>query len=136
MGQTDSEEATRSLEELRRRFEAWRSAGPKGRRIPAGLWQAATELAGDLGVNRVSRAVHLDYPKLKQRLVERGDVNKETSPARVGSTFVELAVDTVVQAPECFVEFKGVRGAFTMRLTGHRAADVVALAEALSRSGR
>ena len=97
---------------------------------------APPELAGDLGVNRVSRAVHLDYPKLKQRLVERGDVNKETSPARVGSTFVELAVDTVVQAPECFVEFKGVRGAFTMRLTGHRAADVVALAEALSRSGR
>ena len=42
-------------------------------------------------------------------------------------------MDTVTRIAECVVEFEGARGKFTLRLAGHNLADVVALAEALSR---
>jgi len=45
-------------------------------------------------------------------------------------------MDAVTRTSECVVEFEGARGKFTLRLAGHNPADVVALAEALSRPER
>ncbi|MBD3855651.1 MAG: hypothetical protein IFK92_03805 [Acidobacteria bacterium] len=138
MGQKISHPVAPVLEEAQRRFASWRSTGRKGRRIPEELWQAATLAAGELGVNPVSRAIGLDYMRLKRRVTGSDGVSPQTksSPTTAEPTFVELAMDTVTRIAECVVEFEGARGKFTLRLAGHNPADVAALAEALSRPER
>ncbi len=138
MGQKVSLPDTSVLEEVQRCFASWRSTGRKGRRIPEQLWQAATLAARELGVNPVSRAIGLDYTRLKRRVARSNGVSPQTksSPTTAGPTFVELAMDSVTRMAECVVEFEGVRGKFTLRLAGHDRADIVALAEVLSRPGR
>ena len=135
MGQKISHPVAPVLEEAQRRFASWRSTGRKGRRIPEELWQVATLAAKELGVNPVSRAIGLDYTRLKRRVARSDGASPQTksSPTTTGPTFVELAMDTVTRIAECVVEFEGARGKFTLRLAGHNPADVVALAEALSR---
>ncbi len=56
--------------------------------------------------------------------------NRELYPNRAG---IDLAMEAITRAPECVIEFEGMRGRFTMRLSGHNSADIAALAEALSR---
>jgi hypothetical protein len=124
------------LEELQRRFEAWRRTGRKGRRIPEALWGAATELARELGVHRVARALALDYTTLKGRVVGRVAAKAKASSSVVEPAFVELAVEAVARTPQSVVEFEGQCGKLTIRLTGHSPVDVVALVEALGRAGR
>ncbi len=138
MGQKVSHPVALVLEETQRRFASWRDTGRKGRRIPEDLWQAATLAARELGVNPVSRAIGLDYMRLKRRVTGNNGVGPQTktSPTTAEPTFVELAMDTVTRIAECVVEFEGARGKFTLRLAGHNPADVVALAEALSRPER
>ena len=138
MGQKVSHPVAPVLEEAQRRFASWRSTGRKGRRIPEELWQVATLAAKELGVNPVSRAIGLDYTRLKRRVARSDGVSPQTktSPTTIGPTFVELAMDTVTRIAECVVEFEGARGKFTLRLAGHNPADVVALAEVLSRPER
>ncbi len=133
MGQRVSHPVAPVLEEAQRRFTAWRSNGRKGQRIPEELWQLATAAAGELGVNPVSRAIGLDYVRLKRRLDRSDTRQSKTSPTVAGATFVEFPMNTVARTPECIIEFEGVRGKFTMRLSGHNPADIAALAEALSR---
>jgi hypothetical protein len=134
MGQIVSRPVAPVLEEAQRRFASWRSTGRKGRRIPEELWQAATLAGRELGVNPVSRAIGLDYMRLKRRVARSNGVSPQakTSPTADRPTFIELPMD-VARTPECVVEFEGMRGKFTLRLTGHQPADVAALAEALSR---
>ena len=145
MGQKLSRAAAPALEELQRRFDAWRSTGRKGRRIPEDLWASVTGLAQEYGVNRVARTLGLDYVSVKRRLVSSDYPQAKTastetgigraSPA-AGADFVELAVAPMARIPQCVVEFEGVRGKFTLRVGGYNAVDIVALAEALSRSER
>ena len=123
-----------ALEALQRQFDAWRSAGEKGRRIPEALWNSATELAREIGVNPVVRALHLDYTRLKRRVTGKVVSESQTSPTTPMPRFVELAVDAVSRRPECLVEFEGRSGRVTMRLADHDPAAIVALAEALSRA--
>ncbi len=137
MGQRASQPVSPVLEELQRRFATWRSTGRKGERIPEALWEAAAVVARELGINRVSRAVGLDYTRLKRRVLGRGTPQVKTStPTASGPVFIELPLESVARLPECVVEFEGVRGRFTIRLAGHHPGAVVALAEALSRSER
>ncbi len=96
----------------------------------------ATGLARELGVNSVAQALGLDYNVLKRHVLGRVAPKAKVSPAAAGPAFVELAVDAVARRPECVVEFEGRRGKLTIRLAGHSPADVVALAETLSRPER
>ena len=143
MGQKLSRAA--ALQELQRRFDAWRSTGRKGRRIPEELWASATGLAREFGVNRVARTLGLDYVSVKRRLVSSNLSQTKTSPTKAGrggaspvagAEFVELAVAPMARIPQCVLEFEGVRGKFTLRVGGYDAVDIVALAEALSRPER
>ncbi len=145
MGQQVSRTVAPALEELQRRFDAWRSTGRKGRRIPEELWASATGLAREFGINRVARTLGLDYVSVKRRLVSSDLSQAKTSPTEVGissvspaasAAFVELAVEPVARIPQCVVEYEGGRGKFTLRLGGYDAVDIVALAEALSRPER
>ncbi len=133
MGRGESETMARALEELQRQFDTWRSTRRPGRRIPEELWNSATELAREMGVNPVVRALHLDFSKLKRRVTGRVASKPKASPPPNVPTFVELAVDTVSRRPECVVEFEGRNGPVRMRLAGQDPAALVALAEALSR---
>ena len=123
-----------TLEELQRQFAVWRSSGDKGRRIPEELWSSATELAREIGVNRIVRALHLDYTRLKRRVTGQAASKTQASPTPTRPTFVELAVDAVGPRPEWVVEFEGRSGKVTMRLIGQDSGSIAALAEALSRT--
>jgi len=123
-----------ALEELQRQFDAWRSTGRTGRRIPEELWNSAAALAREIGVNPVVRALHLDYVRLKRRVSGQVTSNRQASPTPDKPTFVELAVDAVSRRPDCVVEFEGRGGKVTMRLAGHDPVAIVALAETLARA--
>ena len=127
-----SQKEAPALEALRGQFAAWRRERRPGQPIPEALWNSATELAREMGVNPVVRALHLDYVRLKRRV--SGQVTAKKLPTSEEPTFVELAVDAVSRPAECVVEFEGRGGKVTMRLAGHDSRAIVALAEALSRA--
>ena len=122
---------TRALAALRRRFEAWRRTGRKGRRIPEPLWRAATELARELGSYRVATALGLDYSYVKRRV--DAQPLAVVSPVEAPPAFVELRVADVMGKAPCVVEFEGRRGKLTIRLGEFCEAQVMALVEVLSR---
>ena len=129
-----SQQGTPALEELRGQFAAWRRERRPGQPIPEELWDSAAELAREMGVNPVVRALHLDYVRLKRRVSGQVTAKKQGSLTPAEPTFVELAVDAVSRPAECVVEFEGRGGKVTMRLAGHDSRAIVALVEALSRA--
>lgn len=88
------------VERVRRRIERWRQARVPGAPIPPALWAAAAKAAQRHGVARTTRALGLDYKKLKSRVQAAAAV----APAR----FVELAPPTP-PAP-CRIEIEGPAG--------------------------
>ena len=70
-------------------MDEWRGQKRPGERIPEELWGAAVRAARRYGLNRVSRALNLDYYCLKKR----SGLSKEETWGRGGSdqVFVELA---------------------------------------------
>src|SRR5271154_3975880 len=54
------------VEELRRRFEEFRSQHQRRTRLPEELWRAAAEIAGRRGLNLVCRCLRLDSNSLKK----------------------------------------------------------------------
>jgi hypothetical protein len=77
-----------TLERIRKRLDAWRKSKKPRTRIPETLWAAAVEEAARCGVNRVAKALGLDYYSLKKRLDASGDptpVFMELLPAAAGS---------------------------------------------------
>ncbi len=129
MGRKISQPPVAALVELRRRFATWRGAGRKGRRLPEELWSAAAGLARELGVNPVARALSLDYSDLKGRVFPKS----EAPATATEPVFVEFAMEGGSRSSESVVEFEGELGKITIRLAGHRPADLVALVEVLTR---
>ena len=127
-----SQKEAPALEKLRGQFAAWRRERRPGQHIPEALWNSAAELAREMGVNPVVRALHLDHVRLKRRV--SGHVTAKQLPTSEEPTFVELAVDAVSRRAECVVEFEGRGGKVTMRLAGHDSGAIVALAQPLSRA--
>lgn len=134
MGPKISRTIAPALKQLQERFTGWREAEHRGRRIPAELWEAATELAREVGVNPVCKSIGLDYKRLKRRVVGSDSPREQIAPE--AGTFVELAMDTVAGTSACVIEFEGRRGRLTIRLTEHNPTEVLALAKALVRSER
>src|SRR5271165_4698531 len=54
------------VEELRRRFDQFRSQHQRRTRLPEELWRAAAEIAGRRGMNLVCRCLRLDANSLKK----------------------------------------------------------------------
>lgn len=129
MGRSNSQ--SQSLESLRCRFTVWRRSGGKGRRIPEPLWSAATELGVKLGTHRVAKALGLDYSHVKRRVEQRRALS--LAHAEAEPAFVEFCLPEVDDKIPCEIEFEGNRGRFTIRLAGAGEAQIVSLAEVLSR---
>ena len=111
----------------RRRIEHWRqNGGGQGARMPEALWREAVELARVAGLYATSRALGVDYTRLKERL--------EKSPAdKLGEAgFVEIEMPPVVGG-KAVVEFVGHRGR-RMRIEMTGAVDVAGLMQAFWRS--
>ena len=97
------------LEEVRCRFETWRSRKETGSRIPNGLWQAAVEQCHDHSVLEVSRALRLNYNALKDRVQKP---KKMALPPSGGCVeFVEVGFEAMARPPECVVEMEAANGA-------------------------
>ena len=76
------------LEQLRQRFEEFRSTQTTRGRLPESLWDEAARAANRYGVNVVAHELRLDYSKLKRQMgceymVETElVVRKSTAPER------------------------------------------------------
>ena len=120
---------------LQRELRRWRRTRLRRAGLPEAMWQSAARLARAEGVSRVSRALRLDYYKLK-RLTS-------STPAPpvsvVPPTFVELAL-----IPPCGSEFSRVcrieledgTGAKVRMAVPGDGTTLVALAQAFWRRGR
>lgn len=88
------------VERVRQRMERWRQVRAPGAPIPSALWAAAANAARRYGVSRTTRALGLDYKKLKSRVQALAAVE----PAR----FVELAPPA--PPAQCRIEIEGSSG--------------------------
>jgi hypothetical protein len=57
-----SPNSSNQIETLRKRLDAWRKTHKPRSRIPTQLWDCAARVAGQCGLNRTAKALHLDYP--------------------------------------------------------------------------
>lgn len=84
------------LEELRGRFDDWRSRQHKSKAIPTELWDEAVATARRLGPSRVARALGLNHQRLNQQMLARQapepEVGRQEPRALqpVAAQFVEL----------------------------------------------
>ena len=124
-----------SLEEVRGRFETWRSRKKAGSPIPESLWEAAVSQCQDHSILEVSRSFRLNYNDLKTRV---HDPEKKALPSTVGSMeFVEIDLEGVSKPPECIVEMEAANGAkLRVHYLGYqKGIDPVELAKVFWRQG-
>lgn len=97
------------LAKARDRFEAWRNGREKRSAIPEKLWTLATSLVQDFGVHPVSKALRINYERLKARAGASAGTARR--PRRRRSPFVELPTDPPIFSPPCVVELEKPSGA-------------------------
>jgi hypothetical protein len=118
-----------SLEQVRARFEQWRSGGSRRGRIPDDLWAAAVELARHAGVNQTAQLLHLDGGKLRRQLMA---ADAGESAGTVPATFVELVASRPTGSWECIIEMEPPRGGkMRIELKGVSMPELVELSRAL-----
>ena len=124
------------LQGIKQRLQDWRAQRKPGGRIPEPLWGQAVAAARELGVYRVCKELHLDYPGLKRR-VEGTGARRARGPME--PKFVELLSDTTAPAApaatlvraECVVELENARGAkMRVQLNGSGVAALAGLCSA------
>jgi hypothetical protein len=124
MGSKKNKELPTEVERVRVQLAEWRGQRRHGQRIPEELWGAAVRAAGRHGLNQVSRALGLDYYRLKKR----SGLGKEKGARTDGSepVFVEVA-SAVSEETEsnaaCVVELEKGNGV-RMRICVRDAATV------------
>ena len=97
------------LAKARDRFEAWRKSREKRSAIPEKLWRLATSLTQDFGVHTVSKALRVNYERLKARAGANGGTARR--PGRPRSPFVELPTDAPIFSLPCVIELEKPSGA-------------------------
>jgi transposase-like protein len=103
------------MEQLRRRFEEFRSANPVRSRFPEALRVSAAELAKRCGLNATARALRLDPPSLRKWVEERGGLPQaKRVRAERGAVpppaFVEFLAPAAGALTDCSVEVEAVQG--------------------------
>ena len=83
-----------TLEDVTNHFRQWRGKKFRSRCIPERLWDEAVSLIGEYSVNRVSKALVVDFVKLKKKALA---VGKETVPdSSRALLFVETSMEAVM----------------------------------------
>lgn len=93
------------LEELKRRFKAWRQVRPRSRRIPEDLWQSAVQAARDHGVSKTACRLGVNFYRLKRHL--RG---VQVPPTAESVEFVEIPRKVLSSGPGCVLELVDPKG--------------------------
>jgi len=115
-----------TLEEVRRKFEVWRNANKPRSPIPSRLWDLAASLATRHSVHEISRALRLNYAKLKNHI---GMTVKPAAKA-APQPFVELSFPYARES-ECLVDMENRHGdRMRIRLSGERTLDLLSLGKA------
>ena len=79
------------LAAARTRLEKWRSSGRPKRPLPREMWEMAADLVPSHGVYRVSRALRLEYYKVKEQAEDRQARKRTKRSAKRKPVFVEVA---------------------------------------------
>ena len=108
------------------RFERWRSSHKGRKPIPESLWRAAVEVAREHGIFRTSKALRLEFNKLKRRVQSAGRRAASTRPA-----FVELVASESAGLSECLIELEGPRGKMRVQWKGITPPDLAGLSRTL-----
>lgn len=104
------------LEELRKRFEDFRSQHQTRTRLPEELWRAAAEIAERRGINQVCRGLRLDANSLKKWMGKGVDgakpknARKKRPAVTPPAAFVELLTPATHVAASCVIEVESQRG--------------------------
>ena len=120
-----TKQVSRQVTRVQRRVERWRKrGGGKGSRMPAELWREATEVARIEGVYAVSRALRIDYNRLKSR------VSSEEGTAGSDKSFVELEASQICGGCKTVLELVGRAGdRMRLEVAGKPEVDVVGLTQ-------
>src|SRR5450759_5206103 len=87
------------LLQLSQRLEEWRSANPPRTRLPEPMWEEAAEMAQRHGLHCTTKALRMDYMRLKKRLPAGTQPTRPAPPA-----FLELLTSPTTSPMECVVE--------------------------------
>jgi hypothetical protein len=113
------------MDKVYRRLERWRKKRRGREPIPNRLWAAAAGVAREHGINPTSKALHLEYKKLKE-FVQSERASKRTAPASAPTPqFVELMTSPAVS--ECVIELEGRHGKVRIQWKGMTASDLAQL---------
>jgi alkylhydroperoxidase family enzyme len=103
------------LLQLSQRFEEWRKAQQARSRLPESMWAAAAEMAQRHGVHCTTKALRLDYTRLKKRL----PIVAVTGQTRSAPPdFLELLASSASRVAECVVEVESSRGRMRVAMKG------------------
>jgi hypothetical protein len=122
-----------TIEEVQASFDQWRQTRRGKARIPDELWTAAGELARKHGVNRVSRALRLEFNHLK-RMAESGGQTTSRRVERAPPAFLELMNPVTNGLSEYTIELDGPGGTLRIHCKGVTATEVADLSRALWRT--
>ena len=112
------------MEKVHQEFQRWRRQRRGREPIPARLWRAAAKAAAEHGVNPTSKALSLDFNKLKAHVKRKQKRNPESAPQ-----FLELVPS--VSTAECVIELEGPRGKMRIEWKGTATPDLVGLSQML-----
>ena len=101
-------ESREDLEQLRLRFEEFRGTRTGRTRLPEILWQEAAKAARGYGVNTVAHELHLDWSKLKRKMLKQDQ--PKVSRNKTPPTFIELIGATPGGLTSCLVEMESAQG--------------------------
>jgi hypothetical protein len=101
------------LLQLSQRLEEWRSANPPRTRLPESIWEAAVEMAQRHGLHCTTKALRMDYMRLKKRLPAGTQPPRSTPPA-----FLELLAPPATGSVECVVELESAGDRMRVSMKG------------------
>ena len=100
-----------SLNRLGAQLESWREHYSAPTPIPPEIWAKAGELVQHLGIARVSKALRLDYSRLKRISLDREAAGKLSQASAAVQTFVEVRSAPGSSMGKCVLEIESIRGA-------------------------
>jgi hypothetical protein len=122
------------VEELRKRFEEFRSQHQRRTRLPEELWWSAAEIAGRRGMNLVCRCLRLDANSLKKWMGKgvSGPKPKYARRKRLAMTptasFMELLTPATGVTASCIIEVESQRsGKLRLELKGVATSEIAQL---------
>jgi hypothetical protein len=101
------------LQQLSQRLEEWRGANPARTRLPESIWEAAVDMAQRHGLHCTSKALRMDYTRLKKRLPPAAQPPRPAPPA-----FLELVAAPTTGPVECVVELESACGRMRVSMKG------------------